>query len=42
MTTETLETECTTEIELQTPEDKTPVQQQLPHMKKNNQRKGKK
>ncbi len=25
MTTETLETECTTEIELQTPEDKTPV-----------------
>ncbi len=25
LTTETLETECTTEIELQTPEDKTPV-----------------
>ncbi len=25
MTTETLETECTTAIELQTPEDKTPV-----------------
>ncbi len=25
MTTETLETECTTEMYLQTPEDKTPV-----------------
>ncbi len=25
MTTEALETECTTEIELNTPEDKTPV-----------------
>ncbi len=34
MTTETLETECTTEIELQTPEDKTPVTQQLPHEEK--------
>ncbi len=37
MTTETLETECTTEIELQTPEDKTPVMTTATHMKKERQ-----